>query len=212
VGDVLIMSEYIAIHPENPQPRLIKQAADIIRKGGLGVIPTDCAYALICSLGNKKAVDQVVRMRKLDAKHNFTILCQDLSELSVFAKVDNSRFRILKGNTPGAFTFILDATREVPRLLLNPKKRTIGIRVPSNSIARALLEELGEPVMSSSLILPGDDIPLADPYEINEMLGHQLDLVIDGGFCGVEATTVVDMTGDDIEVVRQGLGDASSFI
>lgn len=211
MGEVLIMSEYIQIHPDNPQPRLIKQAAEIIRKGGLAVIPTDCAYALVCGLGNKKAIDQVVRMRKLDAKHNFTILCQDLSELSHFAKVDNSRFRLLKAHTPGAYTFILDATREVPRLLMHPKKRTIGIRVPSNLIARALLEEIGEPIMSSSLILPGDDIPLADPYEINEQLGHELDLIIDGGFCGVEATTVVDMTGDDIVVARQGLGDASAF-
>lgn len=206
------MSEYIQIHPENPQPRLIKQAAEIIRKGGLAVVPTDCAYALVCSLGNKKAVDHVIQLRKLGPKHNFTILCQDLSELSYFAKVDNSRYRLLKAHTPGAFTFILDATREVPRLLMHPKKRTIGIRVPDNLIARALLEEIGEPIMSSSLIMPGDEIPLADPYEINEQLGHELDLIIDGGFCGVEATTVIDMSGDDILVARQGLGDASAFL
>lgn len=205
------MSEYIQIHPDNPQPRLIKQAAEIIRKGGLAVIPTDCAYALVCGLGNKKAVDQVTRIRKLGPKHNFTILCQDLSELSYFAKVDNSCFRLLKAHTPGAYTFILDATREVPRLLMHPKKRTIGIRVPSNRIARALLEEVSEPLMSSSLILPGDDIPLADPEEINEKIGHELGLVVDGGFCGVEATTVIDMTGDDIEVARQGVGDTSAF-
>lgn len=205
------MSQFFQIHPENPQARLVKQAAEIIRNGGLVVIPTDCAYALACRLGDKKATERVQRLRQLGPKHNFTLLCRDLSELSTFAKVDNTQYRLLKAHTPGAFTFILEATREVPRLLMNPKKRTIGIRVPQNSIAMALLEEMGEPLMSSSLILPGEDIPLSDPYEIRERLQHELDLVIDGGHCGFDATTVIDMTEETAVVMRQGVGDASAF-
>lgn len=206
------MTQFIQIHPDNPQDRLVKQAAEVLRNGGLGVIPTDCAYALVCCLGNKKAVDAVIRLRRLGSKHNFTLLCRDLSELAHFAKADNSQYRLLKAHTPGAFTFILEATREVPRLLMHPKKRTIGIRVPSNNIARAIVDHIGEPLMSSSLILPGDEIPLADPYEIRDVIGHELDLVVDGGFCGFEATTVVDMTSDDVVIIRQGVGDASSFL
>ncbi|MCA6063280.1 L-threonylcarbamoyladenylate synthase [Thalassolituus marinus] len=206
------MSQFFQIHPDNPQQRLIKQAAEILRNGGLGVIPTDCAYALVCRLGDKKATERVQRMRQLGPKHNFTLLCRDLSELSTFAKVDNTKYRLLKAHTPGAFTFILEATREVPRLLMNPKKRTIGIRVPENSISMALLEEMGEPLMSSSLILPGEDFPLSDPYEIRERLEHELDLVIDGGHCGFEATTVIDMTDEVPDVQRQGVGDASAFV
>ena len=206
------MSQFFQIHPDNPQQRLIKQAAEILRNGGLGVIPTDCAYALVCRLGDKKATERVQRMRQLGPKHNFTLLCRDLSELSTFAKVDNTKYRLLKAHTPGAFTFILEATREVPRLLMNPKKRTIGIRVPENNIAMALLEEMGEPLMSSSLILPGEDFPLSDPYEIRERLEHELDLVIDGGHCGFEATTVIDMTDEVPDVQRQGVGDASAFV
>ncbi len=205
------MSQFFQIHPDNPQQRLIKQAAEILRNGGLGVIPTDCAYALVCRLGDKKATERVQRMRQLGPKHNFTLLCRDLSELSTFAKVDNTKYRLLKAHTPGAFTFILEATREVPRLLMNPKKRTIGIRVPENNISMALLEEMGEPLMSSSLILPGEDFPLSDPYEIRERLEHELDLVIDGGHCGFEATTVIDMTDEVPDVQRQGVGDASAF-
>lgn len=206
------MSQFFQIHPDNPQQRLIKQAAEILRNGGLGVIPTDCAYALVCRLGDKKATERVQRMRQLGPKHNFTLLCRDLSELSTFAKVDNTKYRLLKAHTPGAFTFILEATREVPRLLMNPKKRTIGIRVPENNIAMALLEEMSEPLMSSSLILPGEDFPLSDPYEIRERLEHELDLVIDGGHCGFEATTVIDMTDEVPDVQRQGVGDASAFV
>lgn len=206
------MSQFFQIHPDNPQDRLIKQAAAILRAGGLGVIPTDCAYALVCPLGDKKNTEKVQRIRHLGPKHNFTLLCRDLSELAHFAKVDNSRYRQLKAHTPGAYTFILEATREVPRLLMHPKKRTIGIRVPDNNITRALLEEFGEPLMSSSLILPGDDIPLADPYEIQERLGHELDFIVDGGFCGFEATTVVDMTTDETIIVRQGVGEASTLL
>ena len=205
------MSQFFQIHPENPEARLVKQAADIIREGGLAVIPTDCAYALACRLGDKAATERVTRLRQLGSKHNFTLLCRDLSELSTFAKVDNTEYRLLKSHTPGAFTFILPATRDVPRLLMHPKKRTIGIRVPDNAIAMALLEEIGEPLMTSSLIMPGDELPLSDPYDIRATLEHQLDVVIDGGFCGFEATTVVDMTGDVPEIARQGVGDASAF-
>jgi tRNA threonylcarbamoyl adenosine modification protein (Sua5/YciO/YrdC/YwlC family) len=207
-----IVSQFFQIHPDNPQARLIKQAADILRDGGLAVIPTDCAYAWACRLGDKKATERVQRLRQLDNRHNFTLLCRDLSELSTFAKVANTEYRLLKAHTPGAFTFILEATRDVPRLLMHPKKRTIGIRVPNNPIAMALLEEMGEPLMTSSLIMPGDDMPLSDPYDIRATLEHQLDLVIDGGFCGFEATTVIDMTGEVPEVARQGVGDASAFL
>lgn len=206
------MSQFFQIHPDNPQARLVKQAAEIIRQGGLAVIPTDCAYALACRIGDKKATERVQRLRELGPKHNFTLLCRDFSELSAFAKVDNSQYRLLKAHTPGAYTFILEATREVPRLLMHPKKRTIGIRVPDNAIAMDLLADMGEPLMTSSLILPGDDMPLSDPYDIRQTLEKQVDLVIDGGYCGFEATTVIDMTDDVPELMRQGVGDASAFV
>lgn len=206
------MTQFIQIHPENPQERLVKQAAEILRSGGLGVIPTDCAYALVCCLGNKAAVESVQRIRKLGPKHNFTLLCRDLSELSHFAKADNSQYRLLKAYTPGAFTFILEATREVPRLLMHPKKRTIGIRVPDNRIVQAIVAQIGEPLMSSSLILPGEEIPLSDPYDIRDLLGHELDVIVDGGFCGFEATTVVDLSEGGVEIARQGVGDASAML
>jgi len=200
------MSQFFQIHPENPQARLIKQAAEIIRGGGLAIIPTDCAYALACQLEDKRALDRVKQIRQLNDKHNFTLMCRDLAEIGIYGKVDNTAYRLLKAHTPGAFTFILDGTREVPRRLMNPKKRTIGIRVPDNNIVSALLEELGEPILSTSLIMPGDDMPLSDPYEIRQMLEHAVDLVIDGGYCGIEATTVVDMTGEAYEITRQGVG------
>ncbi len=206
------MSQIFQIHPENPQARLVKQAVDILRQGGLGVVPTDCAYALACRVGDKKATERVQRLRQLGPLHNFTLLCRDFSELSTFAKVDNSQYRLLKAHTPGAYTFILQATKEVPRLLMHPKKRTIGIRVPDNAIAMALLEEMGEPLMTSSLIMPGDELPLSDPYDIQQTLDNQLDLIVDGGYCGFEATTVVDMSSDLPELVRQGVGDASVFV
>lgn len=205
------MSQFFQIHPENPQARLVKQAAEIIRGGGLAVIPTDCAYALACRIGDKHATERVQRLRQLGPKHNFTLLCRDLSELSTFAKVDNTQYRLLKAHTPGAYTFILPATREVPRLLMHPKKRTIGIRVPDNAIAMALLADMGEPLMTSSLILPGDEMPLSDPYDIRQTLEKEVDLVIDGGFCGFEATTVVDMTEEVPVLMRQGVGDAAAF-
>ena len=205
------MSQLFQIHPENPQKRLIQQAVDIIRKGGVIVYPTDCAYALGCHLGDKSALDKIKRIRKLDDKHNFTLVCRDLSEISTYAKVDNQMYRLLKAHTPGAYTFILKATTEVPRRLLHPKRRAIGLRIPDNKIAQALLEELGEPIMSTSLIMPGENEPLTDPYEIRDLLQHELDLVIDGGYCGMAATTVISLMEDHPEIIRMGAGDTSGF-
>lgn len=205
------MSQFFQIHPENPQARLIKQAVEIVRRGGVIVYPTDSAYALGCHLGDKSALETIKRIRKLDDKHNFTLVCRDLSEIGVYAKVDNQAYRILKSHTPGAYTFILKATSEVPRRLLHPKRRSIGLRIPDNKIALALMEELGEPIMSTTLILPGDDEPMTDPYEIRDLLQHEVDLVIDGGYCGFEATTVVNLTEDVPEVIRAGAGSVEGF-
>jgi len=205
------VSQFFQIHPETPQKRLINQAVDILRKGGVIVYPTDSAYAIGCHLGDKQAADRIKRIRRLDDKHNFTLMCRDLSDIGVFAKVDNTQYRLLKNFTPGAYTFILDATSEVPRRLLHPKRKTIGMRVPDNAIVQALLAELGEPIMSSTLILPGEEDPMTDPYDIRETLEHELDLIIDGGFCGLEATTVVNMTGPAPEVTRVGKGDPEPF-
>ena len=206
------MAQFFQIHPENPQARLIKQSVDIVRKGGLIAYPTDSAYALGCHIGDKSALDRIRAIRQLDKHHNFTLMCRDLSEISNYAKVDNAIFRLLKNHTPGAYTFILEATSEVPKRLMHPKRKTIGLRVPNNPIALALMEELGEPLMSSSLILPGDEYPLTDPYDMRDSLEHQLELVVDGGFCGMEPTTVIDLSGDNPELVRQGCADASSFL
>ena len=205
------MSQFFQIHPDNPQPRLIDKAVEIIRQGGVIAYPTDSGYALGCHLGDKNAQERIRRIREVDDKHNFTLVCRDLSELATYAKVDNTAYRLIKSLTPGPYTFILAATREVPRRLQNPKRKTIGLRVPDNRIAQALLEALGEPLMSSTLILPGDDMPLTDPYDIRDTLEHSLDLVIDGGYCGFEPTTVVDLTGDAPVVLREGLGDVSVF-
>ena len=205
------MSQFFQIHPDNPQHRLIIQAVDIVRSGGVIAYPTDSAYALGCHIGDKTAVDRIKRIRRLDDKHNFTLVCRDLSELGVYAKVSNSSYRLLKHNTPGAYTFILPASAEVPRRLMHPKRREIGVRVPENNIALALLEELNEPLMSTTLILPGDDMPMTDPYEIRSMLEHEVDLVIDGGFCGFEPTTVVNMTEDVPQLIREGKGDPEPF-
>ncbi|WP_372739230.1 L-threonylcarbamoyladenylate synthase [Neptunomonas sp.] len=205
------MSQLFQIHPENPQKRLIQQAVDIIRKGGVIVYPTDCAYALGCHLGDKSALDKIKRIRKLDDKHNFTLVCRDLSEIGTYAKVDNQMYRLLKAHTPGAYTFILKATAEVPRRLLHPKRRAIGLRIPDNKIVQALLEELDEPIMSTSLIMPGDTEPLTDPYEIRDLLQHELDLVIDGGYCGMAATTVISLMEDHPEIIRIGAGDTANF-
>lgn len=205
------MSQFFQIHPVTPQKRLINQAVDILRRGGVIVYPTDSAYAIGCHLGDKQAADRIKRIRKLDDKHNFTLMCRDLSDIGVFAKVDNTQYRLLKTFTPGPYTFILDATSEVPRRLLHPKRKTIGMRVPDNAIVQALLEELGEPIMSSTLILPDREDPMTDPEEIRDALEHELDLIIDGGFCGLEATTVVNMTGPAPEVTRIGKGDPEPF-
>lgn len=206
------MAQFLQIHPENPQQRLIEQAADIVRRGGIMAYPTDSAYALGCHLGDKTALDRIRKMRQLDKHHNFTLMCRDLSELATYARVDNQVFRLLKNHTPGAFTFILPGTSEVPRRLMHPKRKTIGLRVPDNPIALALLEALGEPLMSSSLLLPGHTLPLSDPEDIRDALDNQLELIIDGGNCGFEPTTVVDLTGPLPQVTRQGKGDASPFI
>ncbi len=205
------MAQFFAIHPDNPQPRLIQQAVDIVRSGGVSVIPTDSGYALACALENKRGVDVIRQIRRLDDKHNFTLLCRDLSEIATYARVENQIYRLLKAHTPGAYTFILDATREVPRRLLHPKRKQIGIRVPNNVIALDILQALGEPLMTSTLMLPGESLPLTDPYDINESLGHQLDLVIDGGFCGFEGTSVIDLTEDVPQITRVGAGDVSAF-
>jgi len=205
------VAQFFAIHSDNPQVRLIQQAADVIRQGGVVVLPTDSGYALGCALENKRGVDVIRQIRRLDDKHNFTLLCRDLSEIALYARVENQEYRLLKAHTPGAYTFILEATREVPRRLLHPKRKQIGIRVPDNRIALDLLENVGEPLMTSTLMLPGELLPMTDPYEINAVLGHQLDLVIDGGFCGFEGTTVIDLTQELPMVTRQGAGDASAF-
>jgi tRNA threonylcarbamoyl adenosine modification protein (Sua5/YciO/YrdC/YwlC family) len=205
------VSQFFQVHPENPQLRLIKQAVEIIRAGGVVIYPTDSSYALGCQIGNKTALERIRRLRQLEDKHNFTLVCRDLSQLSLFAKVDTGAFRLLKTHTPGPYTFILNATREVPRMLLHPKRRTIGLRVPSHPIALALLEELGEPLMSVTLILPGETLPMSDPYEMRQILEHQVELIIDGGFGGLEASTVVDLTADEPQVVRVGCGDPEPF-
>jgi len=205
------MSQFFQIHPDNPQARLIKQAADIVRKGGIIVYPTDSAYAIGCHIGDKKALERIRRIRQLDDKHNFTLVCRDLSELATFARVDNTQYRLLKACTPGPYTFILKATAEVPRRLMHQKRKTIGLRVPENPTAQALLAELNEPLMSVTLIMPGDADPLIDPYDIRTLLEHDVDLVIDGGYCGLEMTTVIDLADDDPVLVRQGKGDVAPF-
>lgn len=206
------LAQFFQIHPDNPQARLIAQAVEIIRRGGLVVYPTDCAYALGCHIGDKMALDRIRAIRRLDKHHNFTLMCRDLSELATYARVNNQVFRLLKTYTPGPYTFILEGTAEVPRRLMHPKRKTLGLRVPANPIALALMQELGEPLMTSSLLLPGDEFPLSDPYDIRETLEHHVELVIDGGYCGIEPTTVVDLTGDAPELVRQGKGDFSVII
>ncbi|VAX09659.1 Hypothetical YciO protein, TsaC/YrdC paralog [hydrothermal vent metagenome] len=200
------MSQYFQLHPDNPQQRLIHQAVELVRNGAVIVYPTDSAYALGCHIGDKKALDRIRRIRQVDDKHNLTLVCRDLSEISTYAKVDNTAYRLMNAHTPGPYTFIFKGTREVPRRLMHPKRRTIGLRVPDNAIVRMLLAELNEPLMSSTLILPGEDMPMTEAYEIRELLEHQVDLVIDGGHCGVEPTTVVDMTAEVPEILRQGMG------
>jgi tRNA threonylcarbamoyl adenosine modification protein (Sua5/YciO/YrdC/YwlC family) len=206
------MSQFFKIHPDNPQARLIRQAVEIIRAGGVIAYPTDSSYALGCRLEDKAASERIRRIRQTDKNHNFTLVCRDLSEIAAYARVDNSQYRLLKAATPGPFTFILRATHEVPRRLQHPRRKTIGIRIPDNAIVQALLQELREPIMSCTLILPGEDMPLNDPEEIQAQIGHQLDLIIDGGPCGYEPTTVLDLVDGIPRLVRQGRGNANPFL
>jgi len=205
------MSQFFQIHPDNPQIRLIKQAAQIIHGGGIVAVPTDSCYALVCHLDDKGAVERLRRLRGIDEKHHLTLLCRDLSELGVYARVDNRQFRLLKAATPGPFTFILEATKVVPRRLSHPSRKTIGLRVPEDAIINALLAELGPPLLGTTLIMPGATAALNDADTICERLGKQLELVIDGGACSMEPTTVIDLTGAEAALVRQGRGDASVF-
>lgn len=205
------MSQLFAIHPDNPQARLLRKAATIVEDGGLIAYPTDSGYALGCKLGNKAALERIRSLRQLDKHHNMTLVCRDLSQLGTYAKVSNAIFRLLKAFTPGSYTFILNATHEVPKLMLHPKRRTLGLRVPENTIALSLLECLDAPLMSTSLLLPGAPRPLSQPEAITDLLGNKVDLIIDGGDCGHQPTTVVDLTGDFPVVLREGKGDPEPF-
>jgi len=206
------MTQYFHIHPDNPQPRLIKQAVQIIRNGGVIAYPTDSAYALGCHLGDKDALAKIVRIRQLDDKHHFTLLCRDLSEIATYAKVDNATYRLLKAHTPGAYTFILTGSSEVPRRLMHPKRKTIGLRVPDNAICQALLTELNEPLLTATLQLPNEPDPLFDPEEILEQLGKQLDLVINGGLGTLMPTTVIDLSQEGgVQILREGAGSILPF-
>lgn len=205
------MTQFFSVHPANPQPRLIRQAADLVREGNVIVYPTDSCYALGCRLDDRAAVDRIRAIRALDAKHHFTLVCRDLSEVARYARVDNQQFRLLKSATPGSYTFILEATREVPRRLQHPKRKTIGLRVPDHPVAQALLAALDEAILSTSLVLPGDELPLNDADEIRERLEGLVDLIIDSGACGLQVTTVVDLTGVAPQVVRAGKGSLAPF-
>lgn len=205
------MSQFFQVHPENPQPRLLKQAAAIIQGGGIVALPTDSAYALVCRLDDKAAVERLRRIRGVDEKHHLTLLVRDLSEIAHFARVDNQQYRLLKSTTPGPYTVILEATREVPRRLSHPSRKTIGVRVPENKIMLALLDELGEPLIGTTLQLPGDEHMLSDPDEVLERLGKQIDLVVDGGAGTLEPTTIIDLTGPEPVLLRQGRGDPAAF-
>jgi tRNA threonylcarbamoyl adenosine modification protein (Sua5/YciO/YrdC/YwlC family) len=206
------VARLIEIHPADPQPRLVATVVRAIREGALIAYPTDSSYALGCHIGDKRAMDRIRRIRRTDKKHNFTLVCSDLSEISVYARVDNWAYRMVKSMTPGPYTFILQATREVPKRLQNPKRRTIGLRVPDHPLVHAMLEDLGEPIMSSTLSLPGDDLPLTDPLEIEERIGHDVDVIIDAGPTGIEPTTVIDLSHGTAEVLRVGRGDVSALL
>ncbi|MEM8593527.1 MAG: L-threonylcarbamoyladenylate synthase [Pseudomonadota bacterium] len=205
------MSQFFQVHPDNPQERLLKQAVEIIHQGGVIVYPTDSAYALGCHTGDKKALQRIRRIRELTERHNFTLMCRDLSELGTYARVGNQVFRILKKMTPGAYTFVLPATAEVPKRLMHPKRKTIGLRVPDHRITQALLGALGEPLLSVTLQLPGDEYPMTDPYDIRQVLEKDVDLVIDGGYCGMEPTSVLQCLDDEVTVLRVGKGDVSDY-
>jgi tRNA threonylcarbamoyl adenosine modification protein (Sua5/YciO/YrdC/YwlC family) len=200
------MAIFLDIHPKNPQPRLIRQAVQFIRDGGVVVYPTDSCYALGCHIGDKTAMERIATIRQTDKHHHFTLVCRDLSEIGRYARVNNQQYRLLKAHTPGAYTFILPASRETPKRLQNPKRRTIGIRVPDHPVPLAILEELREPIMSSTLLLPGDELPITDAHEIRDRLAHQVAAVINGGNCGIVPTTVIDMAGDVPVIARAGKG------
>jgi tRNA threonylcarbamoyl adenosine modification protein (Sua5/YciO/YrdC/YwlC family) len=205
------MAQYLSIHPETPQARLLKVAADIVRQGGLVAFPTDSCYALGCHLGDKDAVERIRAIRGVDDRHHLTLMCRDLSEIAQFARVDNAQYRLLKAATPGSYTFILEGTKELPRRVLHPKRKTIGLRVPAHAVALALLEQLGEPLLTSTLMLPGDETPLTEGWEIQDRLDDHLELILDGGHCGTEPTTVVDLTSALPVLVRSGRGPLAPF-
>jgi tRNA threonylcarbamoyl adenosine modification protein (Sua5/YciO/YrdC/YwlC family) len=206
------MGRLLEIHPGNPQPRLISEATEMLLDGGVLVYPTDSIYAIGCRLGNKNAIERIRRLRRLDKKHLFTLICLDLSEIAGYAKVDNQSYRMIRSMTPGPYTFILPATKQVPKRLQHPRRRTVGIRVPTHPIPRALLEELGEPILSTTMQLPGDDLPLTEGFEIFDRVGQDVDLVIDGGACGMEPTSVIDLVGPYPEVIRQGMGNLDHLL
>ena len=206
------MATLIDIHPTHPQPRRLGEIVQVIQSGGLIAYPTDSSYAFGCHIGDKRAIDRIHRIRRTDKKHNFTLVCSDLSEISTYARVENWAYRLIKSMTPGPYTFILPATRGVPKRLQNPKRRTIGLRVPDHPLVQAVLERLGEPIMSSTLTLPGDDMPMTDPLEIEERIGHQIDAIVAAGPTGIEPTSVLDMTGGAVVVLRAGRGDVSGLL
>ena len=205
------MARYLAIHPEDPQPRLLAQAADAVRSGGVIAIPTDSCYALGCRLGDKDAVERIRQIRAVDDRHHLTLMCRDLSEIAQFARVDNAQYRLLKATTPGSYTFILEGSKELPRRVMHPKRKTIGLRIPDHPVALALLEELGEPLLTTTLQLPGDEAPLTEGWEIQDRLDDQIELILDAGHCGTEPTTVIDLTGTAPELVRAGRGPLALF-
>ncbi|MYS40758.1 threonylcarbamoyl-AMP synthase [Streptomyces sp. SID5998] len=205
------MAKYFDVHPDNPQPRALRQVADSLREGALIAYPTDSCYALGCRLGSREGVERIRAIRRLDDRHHFTLVCEDFAQLGQFVRIDNDVFRAIKASTPGSYTFILPATREVPRMLQHPKKKTVGVRIPDHAVARALVAELGEPLLSSTLLLPGEDEPMTQGWEIKDRLDHVLDAVVDSGDCGTEPTTVVDFSGGEAEIVRRGAGDTSRF-
>ncbi|MGW0916293.1 L-threonylcarbamoyladenylate synthase [Streptomyces sp. NPDC002784] len=205
------MAKYFDVHPDNPQPRVVSQVADSVRADALIAYPTDSCYALGCRLGSRDGVERIRSIRRLDDRHHFTLVCQDFAQLGQFVRVDNDVFRAIKASTPGSYTFILPATREVPRMLQHPKKKTVGVRIPDHVVTQALLAELGEPLLSSTLLLPDEDEPLTQGWEIKDRLDHVLDAVVDSGDCGTEPTTVIDFSGGEAEIVRRGAGDVSRF-
>ena len=205
------MSQFFQVHPDNPQARLIRQAVEIVRDSGVIIYPTDSSYAIGCQIGDKAAMDRIRQIRRLNDDHNFTLIGRSLSELSAYTKLDNQAHRLIKNLTPGPYTFILKATKQVPKRLMHAKRKTIGVRIPDNRVAMALLDELNEPLLSSTLILPGDDLPMMDPYEMNQILGHGVDLILDGGYCGFEPTSVIDLHDETPKVRRVGKGDVSLF-